>query len=386
MRWPKVAYARCGLEKDLVSLLYSNAFVYLGRILPIRRPAGGHSMEELEVNHVAEIQEKLTGDVYKRQTLMCAHRRAGGRYDDGGGAIGRKIRASRARGSMAHRLGQCRRARAVQGPPRGEIHLSLSRHVRARRILQVDQRAREDASDDAHAVRPSSPSGVLLVFRSRPTRSPGSKSIHRQRAQDVYKRQTLTFGTVILPNLEQDNTDRNRTSPFAFTNNKFEFRAVGSEANVSDANTVLDTAVAESLRDFADALEGTPEDEFQEAALAYCAEHLRAHRRILFSGDGYSEAWEREAEARDVYKRQRSCWPWIRPTRTRRQPPRATRPCRRTSAAARAPRRTRRDSWRSCRHGGCSPRPSCLPARRRRSRGRGQSRGSARGRCYTRIR
>ena len=111
---------------------------------------------------------------------------------------------------------------------------------------------------------------------------------------------TLTFGTVILPNLEQDNTDRNRTSPLAFTNNKFEFRAVGSEANVSDANTVLDTAVAESLRDFADALEGTPEDEFQEAALAYCAEHLRAHRRILFSGDGYSEAWEREAEARGL--------------------------------------------------------------------------------------
>lgn len=111
---------------------------------------------------------------------------------------------------------------------------------------------------------------------------------------------TLTFGTVILPNLEQDNTDRNRTSPFAFTNNKFEFRAVGSEANVSDANTVLDTAVAESLRDFADALERTPADEFQEAALAYCAEHLRAHRRILFSGDGYSEAWEQEAERRGL--------------------------------------------------------------------------------------
>lgn len=111
---------------------------------------------------------------------------------------------------------------------------------------------------------------------------------------------TLTFGTVILPNLEQDNTDRNRTSPFAFTNNKFEFRAVGSEANVSDANTVLDTAVAESLRDFADALESVPADEFQEAALAYCAEHLRAHRRILFSGDGYSEAWEQEAERRGL--------------------------------------------------------------------------------------
>ena len=111
---------------------------------------------------------------------------------------------------------------------------------------------------------------------------------------------TLDLGAVVLPNLEQDNTDRNRTSPFAFTNNKFEFRAVGSEANVSDANMVLDTAVAQALRDFADALEGTTAEGFQEAALEYCADHLREHRRILFSGDGYSEAWHAEAEARGL--------------------------------------------------------------------------------------
>ena len=111
---------------------------------------------------------------------------------------------------------------------------------------------------------------------------------------------TLDLGAVVLPNLEQDNTDRNRTSPFAFTNNKFEFRAVGSEANVSDANMVLDTAVAQALRDFADALEGTPAEGFQEAALDYCAEHLREHRRILFSGDGYSDAWPVEAEKRGL--------------------------------------------------------------------------------------
>ena len=110
----------------------------------------------------------------------------------------------------------------------------------------------------------------------------------------------IDLGAVVLPDLERDNTDRNRTSPFAFTGNKFEFRAVGSEANVSDANMVLDCAVAESLRDFADALEGTAADEFQGAALAYCAEHLRAHRRILFSGDGYSEAWPVEAEQRGL--------------------------------------------------------------------------------------
>ena len=111
---------------------------------------------------------------------------------------------------------------------------------------------------------------------------------------------TLDLGAVILPDLEQDNTDRNRTSPFAFTNNKFEFRAVGSEANVSDSNMVLDAAVAQALRDFADALEGTAGEDFQERALAYCAEHLRAHRRILFSGDGYSQAWRDEAAARGL--------------------------------------------------------------------------------------
>ena len=110
----------------------------------------------------------------------------------------------------------------------------------------------------------------------------------------------IDLGAVVLPDLERDNTDRNRTSPFAFTGNKFEFRAVGSEANVSDANMVLDCAVAEALKAFADALEDTPADEFQEAALAYCAEHLRAHRRILFSGDGYSEAWPVEAEQRGL--------------------------------------------------------------------------------------
>ena len=110
----------------------------------------------------------------------------------------------------------------------------------------------------------------------------------------------LDLGADVLPNLEQDNTDRNRTSPFAFTNNKFEFRAVGSEANPSDANLVLDTAVAEALMEFADALEGTPEEQFADAALEYCKKTLNEHRRILFSGDGYSDQWQAEAEARGL--------------------------------------------------------------------------------------
>ena len=110
----------------------------------------------------------------------------------------------------------------------------------------------------------------------------------------------LESGVCTVPRLRIDTTDRNRTSPFAFTGNKFEFRACGSEQNVSDSNLVLDAAVAKSLKSFADALEGTPEDKFQDAALEYCKKVLTDHQRILFSGDGYSDEWPIEAEKRGL--------------------------------------------------------------------------------------
>ena len=121
----------------------------------------------------------------------------------------------------------------------------------------------------------------------------GKASVHATRG-------VLDLGADTLPKLMQDNTDRNRTSPFAFTGNKFEFRACGSEQNVSDSNLVLDAAVAKSLKSFADALEGTPEDKFQDAALEYCKKVLTDHQRILFSGDGYSDEWPIEAEKRGL--------------------------------------------------------------------------------------
>ena len=121
----------------------------------------------------------------------------------------------------------------------------------------------------------------------------GKASVHATRG-------VLDLGADTLPKLMQDNTDRNRTSPFAFTGNKFEFRACGSEQNVSDSNLVLDAAVAKSLKSFADALEGTPEDKFQDAALEYCKKVLTDHQRILFSGDGYSDEWPVEAEKRGL--------------------------------------------------------------------------------------
>ena len=113
-------------------------------------------------------------------------------------------------------------------------------------------------------------------------------------------REQLDFGVDVLPNLERDTTDRNRTSPFAFTGNKFEFRMPGSSVNVSDANTVLDTAVAKTLKEFADAMEARGEMEFEHAALDWVRKSLQAHKRILFSGDGYSEEWHAEAERRGL--------------------------------------------------------------------------------------
>ena len=112
-------------------------------------------------------------------------------------------------------------------------------------------------------------------------------------------REQLDFGVDVLPNLERDTTDRNRTSPFAFTGNKFEFRMPGSSVNVSDANTVLDTAVAKTLKEF-DAMEARGDMEFEHAALNWVRKSLQAHKRILFSGDGYSEEWHVEAERRGL--------------------------------------------------------------------------------------
>ncbi|WP_304853057.1 glutamine synthetase III family protein [Adlercreutzia caecimuris] len=113
-------------------------------------------------------------------------------------------------------------------------------------------------------------------------------------------RVSMDLGVSVLPNFQKDNTDRNRTSPFAFTGNKFEFRMPGSAVNLSDANMVLNTAMAKSLKDFADALEGKTGDEFVQAAWDYVKQALRDHERIIFNGNGYSAEWEEEAARRGL--------------------------------------------------------------------------------------
>jgi len=103
----------------------------------------------------------------------------------------------------------------------------------------------------------------------------------------------MRLGAHVLPRFTRDTTDRNRTSPFAFTGNKFEFRMVGSSASIADANTMLNTAVAESLRQYADRLEGTPD--FDGALHDILRSCIRQHKRIIFNGNGYDEAWLQQA-------------------------------------------------------------------------------------------
>ena len=114
------------------------------------------------------------------------------------------------------------------------------------------------------------------------------------------ERVAVDLGVDVLPNFLKDNSDRNRTSPFAFTGNKFEFRMPGSEVNLSDANMVLNTAVAKSLKDFADKMEDVAPDAFESAAIDYIKHTLRDHERIIFNGDGYSAEWEAEAARRGL--------------------------------------------------------------------------------------
>lgn len=129
---------------------------------------------------------------------------------------------------------------------------------------------------------------------------------------DPKERTQLKLGVHTLPKLPQDATDRNRTSPLAFTGNKFEFRMLGSANSIADANTVLNTAVAEALRQFADALEGA--DDFTHAMNELIRQTIREHKRIIFNGNGYDDAWTKEAtEERGLLNLRQTpdCLPYI---------------------------------------------------------------------------
>ncbi len=111
----------------------------------------------------------------------------------------------------------------------------------------------------------------------------------------------MDIGAKVLPHFVKDNTDTNRTSPFAFTGYKFEFRMLGSAASVANPNIILNTAVAEALRQFAQELSGVPAEEMENAVHELIKRAIRKHKRVIFNGNGYTDEWIEEAEKRGLY-------------------------------------------------------------------------------------
>ncbi|MDR0396849.1 MAG: glutamine synthetase III [Oscillospiraceae bacterium] len=124
-------------------------------------------------------------------------------------------------------------------------------------------------------------------------------SIDKGSAYAQKEKTSMEIGVDVLPRFPKDTTDRNRTSPFAFTGNKFEFRMVGSSASIADANTAINTIVADVLKDFADSLERA--DDFTQALNALIRKTVQEHRRIIFNGNNYTEDWVEESRRRGLY-------------------------------------------------------------------------------------
>ncbi len=124
-------------------------------------------------------------------------------------------------------------------------------------------------------------------------------ALEKETAYNAKEKTLMRIGVHVLPKFPKDTTDRNRTSPIAFTGNKFEFRMLGSSASVSDCNTMINTSVAEALCQFADALEGA--ENFEAALHDLIVKTIREHKRIIFNGNGYDDAWIAEAEKRGLY-------------------------------------------------------------------------------------
>ena len=155
------------------------------------------------------------------------------------------------------------------------------------------------AGNDHRLGANEAPPAIISVFLGDQLHAIVEALINKEEPE-VHEAERMDLGVPALPDLLRDSTDRNRTSPFAFTGNKFEFRMCGSQQNLADPNVVLNTAVAEQCDRFATKLEGKTGDEFTNLALRWVRHTLRDHQRVLFEGNGYSEEWEAEAERRGL--------------------------------------------------------------------------------------
>ena len=160
---------------------------------------------------------------------------------------------------------------------------------------------RESAADPGNDHRlgaNEAPPAIISVFLGEQLEDVVEQLISTGNATKSKKEGVLETGVKTLPDLKKDATDRNRTSPFAFTGNKFEFRMVGSRDSVAAPNIVLNTIVAEAFRDACDVLEGA--ENFEDAVHDLIKENLSEHQRIIFNGNGYSDEWVAEAERRGL--------------------------------------------------------------------------------------
>ncbi|MBR1873937.1 MAG: glutamine synthetase III [Eubacterium sp.] len=144
------------------------------------------------------------------------------------------------------------------------------------------------------------PPAVISVFLGEQLDDIVEQILRKGTASHASTGENMDIGVQTIPTIKKDATDRNRTSPFAFTGNKFEFRMVGSSMSIAGPNTVLNATVAEELERIADKLEKVPADEFDKAVDVMIHDLLKEHQRIIFNGDGYSDEWLNEAERRGL--------------------------------------------------------------------------------------
>lgn len=166
------------------------------------------------------------------------------------------------------------------------------------------------AGNDHRLGANEAPPAVLSVFLGDELTAV-LEAIEKDKPYSGKKKTQLKLGVDVLPLFQKDTTDRNRTSPFAFTGNKFEFRMLGSSNSIACANIMLNAAVAESLKQYADRLEGV--EDFNTALHLMIKKTIKDHKRIVFNGNGYDEAWIKEAERRGLsnYRTTPDCMPHL---------------------------------------------------------------------------
>ncbi len=155
------------------------------------------------------------------------------------------------------------------------------------------------AGNDHRLGANEAPPAIISIFLG-DALSPVVDALIKKERAESQSREEIDLGVPAIPNVLRDNTDRNRTSPFAFTGNKFEFRMCGSQQNLSDPNVVLNTAVAEQFDRFVQYVADRSDEDFTKVAVRFVRHTFRDHQRVLFDGNGYSEDWEKEAEKRGL--------------------------------------------------------------------------------------